>query len=608
MLINTKNIRNFAIIAHINHGKSTLADRLIQLCGGLYKRDFKNQVLDSLDIERERGITIKSQAVTLFYKSKQGKTYRLNLIDTPGHVDFMYEVSRSLYACEGALLLIDASQGIESQTITNFYTALKRDLTIIPVVNKIDLPQASPKYTISNIKKIFNLHLKYVCCISTKLGLGIKVLLETLIKTIHNPKGDPYKKLLALIIDSWFSKYLGVISLVRIFDGKLKKGDQVIINSTGQSWYIQTVGFYTPKRCLTFKLSAGQVGFFVAGIKDIHGAPVGDTITHANANTDHRISGFKKVKSKIFAGLYPENVKDFKHFSTVLERLALNDASLIYTPENSNVYGCGFRIGFLGSLHLEIIKERIEREHGIKIIITLPSVKYKIKLKTGKIEYIYDPSKLPENYKLFKLYEPIVLARIIVPKIYVGNIIKECITFRGKQLCVVFINNFIKMIYELPMAEVITNFFNRLKSVSKGYASLDYEFYRFKKSNMVRLDILINNNRIEALTMIVPFDKAYKQGQFILKRIKLLLSKQLFDLNIKAVSYKKTLAKTQIKAIRKNVTAKCYGGDITRKKKLIEKQKEGKKRMKSIGNIEIKLNKNIFLSLFKTPNLFDQFS
>lgn len=600
MLIKTKYIRNFAIIAHINHGKSTLADRFIQICGGLYKREFKNQVLDSLDIERERGITIKSQAVTLFYKSKQGKTYRLNLIDTPGHVDFMYEVSRSLYACEGALLLIDASQGIESQTLNNFYTAFKRGLTIIPVVNKIDLPQASPKHTIENIEKIFNIHFNNVCCISSKVGLGIKVLLENLIKNIPIPKGDPSKKLLALIIDSWFTKYLGVISLIRIFDGTLNKGDKIIIKSTGQSWYIQKLGFFTPKRCLTFKLSAGQVGFFFAGIKDIHGAPVGDTITHAKAHNIPMISGFKKIKSKIFAGFYPQKLTDFKQFSTALEKIALNDASLFYTPENSKIYGCGFRIGFLGNLHLEIIKERIEREYGINLIITLPSVKYKIKLKTGKIEYIYDPSKMPKNYKLFKIYEPIVLARIIVPKEYVGKVIKDCIQNRGQQISIVLIKNHIKLIYELPMSEVITKFFNRLKSVSKGYASLDYEFYRFKKLNMVRLDILINNNRIEALTMIVPFDKAYKQGQVIVDKIKLLLSKQLFDINIKAVAYKKIIAKAQIKALRKNVTAKCYGGDITRKKKLLAKQKEGKKRMKQTGNIEI--NNNLLFSLFKKYN------
>ncbi|CAA3705377.1 translation elongation factor 4 [Candidatus Portiera aleyrodidarum] len=603
MLITPKYIRNFSIIAHINHGKSTLADRFIQIGGGLYKRDFKDQVLDSMDIERERGITIKSQAVTLLYKSKQGKKYRFNLIDTPGHVDFTIEVERSLYACEGALLIIDACQGIEAQSLNNFYTAFKRGLKIIPVVNKIDLPQSNPKNTIENIEKIFNIKYSNVCCISSKVGLGINILLEKLIKYIPAPKGDPYKPLQALIIDSWFTNYLGVISLIRIKDGTIKKGDKILIKSTGHSWYINTLGLFTPKRYLTCKLSAGEVGFIVAGIKDIHGAPVGDTITHANTNNVPFISGFKKINSKIYAGVYPVNIKDYKQFSTAIEKLALNDASLNYIPENSNIYGCGFRIGFIGNLHLEIVKERIEREYGINLIITLPTVEYKIKFKNGKIEYIYDPSKIPENYKLFKIYEPIVLARIIVPKEYVGKVIKECIKYRGKQIDMFLIKNYIKLIYELPMAEVITNFFNRLKSVSKGYASLDYEVYRFKKYKLVRLDILINNNRIEALTRIVPFDKAYKQGKSFLEKIKILLSKQLFDIKINAVIGKKIIAKSKIKALRKNVTAKCYGGDITRKKKLIEKQKEGKKRMKKNGSIEI--NKNILFSLLN-QNIFEK--
>ncbi|CAA3706810.1 Elongation factor 4 [Candidatus Portiera aleyrodidarum] len=595
MLINTKYIRNFAIIAHINHGKSTLADRFIQFCGGLYKRDFKDQVLDSLDIERKRGITIKSQTVRLLYNNKKGNKYMINLIDTPGHVDFIYEVSRSLYACEGALLIIDSSQGIEAQSLTNFYTALKRGLKIIPVVNKIDLPQSNPKNTIENIKKTFNIKTS-VCCISSKVGLGIKILIENLIKYIPSPYGNPFNVFKALIIDSWFTKYLGVISLIRIFDGTIKKGDKIMIKSTGRSWYIKALGFFTPNRCLACKLSAGEVGFIVAGIKDIQGAPSGDTITHAKkANNVQVLKGFKKINSKIFYGVYPENIKDFKQLSNVIEKLSLNDASLNYTPENSNYYGCGFRIGFLGKLHLEIIKERIEREYGIKLITTIPTVKYKIKFKNGKIEYIYDPSKMPENYKLFKIYEPIVLARIIVPKEFVGKVIKECIKNRGKQIDMVLIKNYIKLIYELPMSEVITNFFNRLKSVSKGYASLDYEVSRYKKYKLVRLDILINNNRIEALTRIVPFDKAYKKGQSFVDKIKNLLSKQLFDIKINAVAYKKIIAKSKIKALRKNVTAKCYGGDITRKKKLIEKQKEGKKLMKKNGNIV--LNKNILCSL-----------
>ncbi|CEL12327.1 Elongation factor 4 [Candidatus Portiera aleyrodidarum] len=600
MFITPKYIRNFSIIAHINHGKSTLADRVIQLCGGLlYQRNFKDQILDSMDIERERGITIKSQAVTLLYKSKKGKKYRFNVIDTPGHVDFTYEVERSLYACEGALLIIDASQGIESQSLTNYYTALKRGLKIIPVVNKIDLPQSYPKYTIENIEKIFTIKSSKVCCISSKVGLGINILLEKLIKYIPCPEGNPYKPLQALIIDSWFTNYLGVISLIRIFDGTIKKGDKIIIKSTGRIWDINTLGFFSPKRYLTCKLSAGEVGFIVAGIKDINGAPVGDTITHANTKNVPLISGFKKINSKIFAGVYPANIKDHKHFRTAIEKLALNDNSLNYIPENSKIYGCGFRIGFLGKLHLEIVKERIEREYGIKLIITLPTVEYKIKLKNGKIKYISDPSKIPENYKL--IYEPIVIARIIVPKEYVGKVIKECIKFRGTQIDMILIKNYIKLIYELPMAEVIKNFFNRLKSVSKGYASLDYEFYRFKKYKLVRLDILINNNRISALTRIVPFDQAYKQGKKFLEKIKRLLSKQLVNININAVIGNKIIAKSIIKALRKNVTAKCYGGDITRKKKLLEKQKEGKKRMKK--SVSIESNKKILLSLLK-KNIF----
>ncbi|MBZ9556590.1 MULTISPECIES: translation elongation factor 4 [Modicisalibacter] len=591
------NIRNFSIIAHIDHGKSTLADRIIQLCGGLTERELKEQVLDSMDLERERGITIKAQSVTLDYQAEDGQTYQLNFIDTPGHVDFSYEVSRSLYACEGALLVVDAAQGVEAQSVANCYTAIAQDLEVLPVLNKIDLPQADPDRVAQEIEEIIGLDAVDACQVSAKTGLGMEGLLERLVRDIPPPRGDAEKPLQALIIDSWFDNYLGVVSLIRLFDGTLRKGDKIRMKSTGRDWDVTEVGIFTPKRKQTGILRAGEVGFVVAGIKDIHGAPVGDTITHAKTADTPRLPGFQKVKPQVYAGMFPVTSDDYEEFRDALEKLALNDASLDYEPENSDALGFGFRVGFLGTLHMEIIQERLEREYGLDLITTAPTVVYELAMEKGETRYVSNPSKLPDLASVEEMREPIVRANILVPQEFVGNVIAECEQRRGVQLDMQFLGNQIQLAYELPMSEVVMDFFDRLKSISRGYASLDYSFERFQAAKLVRLDVLINGDQVDALAAIVHRDHAQGRGRALVERMKELIPRQMFDVAIQAAIGSQVVARSTVKALRKNVTAKCYGGDVTRKKKLLEKQKAGKKRMKQVGRVEIP--QDAFLAVLK---------
>lgn len=592
-----KHIRNFSIIAHIDHGKSTLADRIIQLCGGLTERELKEQVLDSMDIERERGITIKAQSVTLDYKAEDGQTYQLNFIDTPGHVDFSYEVSRSLYACEGALLVVDAAQGVEAQSVANCYTAIAQNLEVLPVLNKIDLPQADPDKVAQEIEEIIGLDAADACQVSAKTGLGMEGLLERLVRDIPPPKGDVDAPLQALIVDSWFDNYLGVVSLVRIFDGTLKKGDKIRMNSTGRDWEASEVGIFTPKRHQTGVLRAGEVGFVVAGIKDIHGAPVGDTITHAKTPDVPRLPGFQKVKPQVYAGMFPVSSDDYEDFRDALEKLALNDASLEYEPENSDALGFGFRVGFLGTLHMEIIQERLEREYDLDLLTTAPTVVYELAMDNGEIRYVSNPSKLPDMANVDEMREPIVRASILVPQEFVGNVIAECEQRRGVQLDMQFLGNQIQLTYELPMSEVVMDFFDRLKSISRGYASLDYSFERFQAAKLVRLDVLINGDKVDALAAIIHRDHAHGRGRALVEKMKELIPRQMFDVAIQAAIGGQVVARSTVKALRKNVTAKCYGGDVSRKKKLLEKQKAGKKRMKQVGRVEIP--QDAFLAVLK---------
>lgn len=592
-----KNIRNFSIIAHIDHGKSTLADRIIQLCGGLSERELKAQVLDSMDIERERGITIKAQSVTLDYKAEDGEVYQLNFIDTPGHVDFSYEVSRSLYACEGALLVVDAAQGVEAQSVANCYTAIAQDLEVLPVLNKIDLPQADPDRVAQEIEEIIGLDAVDACQVSAKTGVGMEQLLERLVRDIPPPKGDVDSPLQALIVDSWFDNYLGVVSLVRIFDGTLKKGDKIRLKSTGRDWEATEVGIFTPKRQQTGILRAGEVGFVVAGIKDIHGAPVGDTITHAKSPDVPRLPGFQKIKPQVYAGMFPVSSDDYEEFRDALEKLALNDASLDYEPENSDALGFGFRVGFLGTLHMEIIQERLEREYGLDLLTTAPTVVYELAMDNGEVRYVSNPSKLPDMANVDEMREPIVRANILVPQDYVGNVIAECEQRRGVQLDMQFLGNQIQLAYELPMSEVVMDFFDRLKSISRGYASLDYGFIRFQAAKLVRLDVLINGDKVDALAAIIHRDHAHGRGRSLVEKMKELIPRQMFDVAIQAAIGGQVVARSTVKALRKNVTAKCYGGDMTRKKKLLEKQKAGKKRMKQVGRVEIP--QDAFLAVLK---------
>lgn len=579
------NIRNFSIIAHIDHGKSTLSDRLIQLCGGLSEREMGAQVLDSMDIERERGITIKAQCVTLNYKADDGETYQLNFIDTPGHVDFSYEVSRSLAACEGALLVVDAAQGVEAQSVANCYTAIEQGLEVLPVLNKIDLPQAEPERVAAEIEDIIGVDCTDVISVSAKTGVGVPALLERLVRDVPPPIGDVDKPLQALIVDSWFDNYLGVVSLVRVMQGSIKKGDRIVVKSTGKTHIIDELGRFTPKRSPRKELFTGEVGYVVASIKELLGAPVGDTLVNAKHADVEQLPGFTQVKPQVFAGLFPVSSEDFENFRDALEKLTLNDASLFYEPESSDALGFGFRCGFLGMLHMEIIQERLEREYDLDLITSAPTVIYEVVTQNGEVLSVDNPSRLPDNPS--EMREPIAEVNILVPQEYVGNAISLCVERRGKQINMQFSSGQVSLRYEVPMSEVVMDFFDRLKSVSRGFASLDYSFLRFEAANLVRLDILINGDRVDALAMIVHRDHAQSRGRSLAEKMKELIPRQMFDVAIQAAIGGQVVARQTVKALRKNVTAKCYGGDITRKKKLLEKQKAGKRRMKQVGNVEI---------------------
>ncbi len=580
-------IRNFSIIAHIDHGKSTLSDRLIHFCGGLTDREMSEQVLDSMDIERERGITIKAQSVTLKYKAKNNQEYQLNFIDTPGHVDFSYEVSRSLAACEGALLVVDAAQGVEAQTVANCYTALEQGVEVIPVLNKIDLPQAEPERIINEIEEIIGIHAHDALKVSAKAGIGIQDLLEQIVEKVPVPKGDPNAPLQALIIDSWFDRYLGVVSLVRIKNGELRKGDKIRMMSSNREFNVDNLGIFTPKKFYQDVLKTGEVGFMIAGIKAIDGAPVGDTITTVKNPALDALPGFIKVQPKVFAGLFPVNSEDFEDFREALAKLNLNDASLFYEPETSTALGFGFRCGFLGMLHMEIVQERLEREYNLDLITTAPTVVYEVVLKTGDLIKVDNPAKLPDPGSIMEMREPIVEANILVPQEYLGNVITLCIEKRGVQTKLLYLGSQVSVSYELPMNEVVLDFFDKLKSVSRGYASLDYHLKRFQVADLVKMEILINSDPVDALALIVHKDKAYTRGRDITNKMKELIPRQMFDVAIQATLGGQIIARTTVKALRKNVTAKCYGGDVSRKRKLLEKQKRGKKRMKQVGSVEI---------------------
>ncbi|HAU1182040.1 TPA: elongation factor 4 [Legionella pneumophila] len=591
-------IRNFSIIAHIDHGKSTLADRFIQICGGLTEREMSSQVLDSMDIERERGITIKAQCVSLNYTAKDGKTYLLNFIDTPGHVDFSYEVSRSLAACEGAILVVDAAQGVEAQTLAVCYTAIDQSLTVLPVLNKIDLPQAEPERVISEIEDIIGLDAQDAIRVSAKSGLGVNDVLEALVANIPPPKGDVHAPLQALIIDSWFDSYLGVVSLVRIVNGAIRKGDKMRVMSTGRAYEVDQVGIFTPKRTKLDALYAGEVGYVVAGIKEIQGAPVGDTLTLDRNPADKVLPGFQRVKPQVYAGLFPVSSDDFEAFREALAKLSLNDASLFYEPESSEALGFGFRCGFLGMLHMEIIQERLEREYNLDLISTAPTVVYQIVTQKGETLLIDNPSHLPPTPQIKEMYEPIVRANILVPQDYLGPIITLCIERRGVQVSMTYSGRHVSVVYDIPMSEVVSDFFDRLKSVSRGYASLDYNFQRFQIADLVKMDILINSERVDALAVIVHRDSAHSRGKLIAEKMQQLIPRQMFDVAIQAAIGSHIIARQTVKALRKNVTAKCYGGDVTRKRKLLEKQKAGKKRMKQVGHVEIP--QEAFMAVFQT--------
>jgi GTP-binding protein LepA len=593
-------IRNFSIIAHIDHGKSTLADRFIQHCEGLSKREMQAQVLDSMDIERERGITIKAQSVTLDYKALNGETYQLNFIDTPGHVDFSYEVSRSLAACEGALLVVDAAQGVEAQSVANCYTAIEQGLEVVPVLNKMDLPQADPDRVAEEIEEIIGIDASEAVRCSAKSGLNVEGVLEEIVKLIPPPEGDPDGDLQALIIDSWFDPYLGVVSLVRITNGTLRKGDKIRMLSTGRDHGADGVGIFTPKRTPTGVLRAGEVGYMVAGIKDIHGAPVGDTITHTKTPNVATLPGFQKVKPQVYAGLFPISSDDFENFRDALDKLSLNDASLFFEPESSDALGFGFRCGFLGMLHMEIIQERLEREYDLDLITTAPTVIYQVVDRKGNTIEIDNPSKLPDAGTIEEMHEPIADVSILVPQEFLGNVISLCVGKRGVQKDMQYVGSQVSLTYQIPMAEVVMDFFDRLKSVSRGFASLDYSFSHFSPAPLTRLDILINGERVDALAVILHTDNVRSRGRALTDKMKELIPRQMFDVAIQAAMGANVVARTNIKAMRKNVTAKCYGGDISRKKKLLQKQKDGKKRMKQIGNVEIP--QSAFLAVLKVDD------
>ena len=592
-----KHIRNFSIIAHIDHGKSTLSDRLIQVCGGLTDREMQKQVLDSMDIERERGITIKAQSVTLNYKANDGETYQLNFIDTPGHVDFTYEVSRSLAACEGALLVVDAGQGVEAQTLANCYTAIEMELEVIPVLNKIDLPQADPLRVAEEIEEIIGIDALDAVQCSAKTGVGIAEVLEMIVKDVPPPVGDKDAPLQALIIDSWFDPYQGVVSLVRIKHGELRTGDKIKIMSNEHIHTADQVGVFTPKQTNTGILRTGEVGFVIAGIKEIHGAPVGDTITHQKNAAPLRLPGFQKIKPQVYAGMFPIASDEYESFRDALNKLSLNDASLFFEPENSTALGFGFRCGFLGMLHMEIIQERLEREYDLGLITTAPTVIYEVETTKGEILSCDNPSKLPAVNDIAEIREPLVEANILVPQEYLGNVITLCVEKRGMQTAMTYHGKQVAVTYELPMAEVVLDFFDRLKSTSRGFASLDYNFKRFQVSDMVRVDIMINGERVDALAMITHRDNSQGRGRELVEKLRELIPRQMFDIAIQAAIGNHIIARSTVKQLRKNVIAKCYGGDVSRKKKLLQKQKDGKKRMKQVGNVE--LPQDAFLAILK---------
>ena len=583
---NQELIRNFSIIAHIDHGKSTLADRFIQLCGGLADREMQSQVLDSMDLERERGITIKAQSVALTYKASDGNTYRLNMIDTPGHVDFSYEVSRSLTACEGALLVVDASQGVQAQTVANCYTAAELDLEILPVLNKIDLPSADPQRAIQEIEEIIGIDAQDAVRASAKTGIGIADILESIVKRIPSPKGDANAPLTALIIDSWFDNYLGTVSLVRVVDGRLRPKEKIRLMATGRDYVTEQIGIFTPKRKPVEDLGPGEVGYVIAGIKDVRSARVGDTITHTDRPAVKALPGFKEIKPRVFAGLYPVESHDYETFRDALSKLQLNDASLHYEPETSQALGFGFRCGFLGMLHMEIIQERLEREYSLNLITTAPTVIYEV-VTSSEVLLVENPAKMPDPSRILEIREPIIRATILVPQEYVGNVIGLCVEKRGIQKDMTYHGRQAMLVYELPLAEVVLDFFDRLKSVSRGYASFDYDFLEFRTANVVKLDVLINGDKVDALSVIVHHDQSQYRGRELVKKLRELIPRQMFDVAIQAAIGAKIIARESVKALRKNVTAKCYGGDASRKRKLLEKQKEGKKRMKQLGTVEI---------------------
>ena len=595
-----QNIRNFSIIAHIDHGKSTLADRFIQVCGGLTEREMEAQVLDSMDLERERGITIKAQCVSLDYKARNGETYHLNFIDTPGHVDFSYEVSRSLQACEGALLVVDASQGVEAQSVANCYTAIDLGLEVMPVLNKIDLPAADPLRVAQEIEDIIGIEATDACQVSAKSGIGIDELLERLVATIPPPLGDPNAPLKALIVDSWFDPYVGVVILVRVIDGSLRKGNKIKIMSTGRSYGVDFVGVFTPKRHDMPSLETGQVGYIIAGMKEIDSAKVGDTITLTDNPAAEMLPGFKEVQPRVFAGMFPVEADDYDNFREALDKLTLNDSALRYEPETSSALGFGFRIGFLGMLHMEIVQERLEREYDLNLITTAPTVVYEVLKTDGEVIRIHNPSDLPEVNYIEEIREPIIRANILVPQDYVGNVISLCVEKRGLQINMQYMGKQVALTYDMPMSEVVLDFFDRLKSVSRGYASFDYEFRHFQPAKLVKVDILINSEKVDALAVIAHAENSQRRGRDVTEKMRELIPRQMFDIAIQAAIGRHIIARSTVKALRKNVTAKCYGGDVSRKKKLLEKQKAGKKRMKQFGKVEIP--QDAFLAVLKVDS------
>ncbi|MCH9798387.1 MAG: translation elongation factor 4 [Betaproteobacteria bacterium] len=595
-----KNIRNFSIIAHIDHGKSTLADRIIHLCGGLEDREMEAQVLDSMDIERERGITIKAQTATLQYKADDGETYLLNLIDTPGHVDFSYEVSRSLSACEGALLVVDASQGVEAQSVANCYTALDLGLEVTAVLNKIDLPSAEPDRVIQEIEDVIGIDARDAVQCSAKTGLGVRDVVEAVIAKVPAPKGDVSAPLKALVIDAWFDNYVGVVMLVRIIDGELKRKDKIKMMATGTQHLCEQVGVFTPKSLPMPSLKAGEVGFIIAGIKELAAAKVGDTVTLADNPAKAALAGFKEVKPQVFAGLYPVESNQFEALRTALEKLSLNDASLLFEPENSTALGFGFRCGFLGLLHMEIVQERLEREYDMDLITTAPTVVYELLLKNGEVVQIENPSRLPELSFIDEIREPVIAVNLLMPQDYVGPVMTLCNSKRGIQRNMQYMGRQVMLSYEMPLNEVVLDFFDRLKSVSRGYASMDYEFLEFRAADLVKLDIMVNGERVDSLSMITHRENSVHRGRAVSAKMRELIPRQMFDIAIQAAIGANIISRETVKAMRKNVLAKCYGGDVSRKRKLLEKQKAGKKRMKQVGNVEIP--QEAFLAILKVED------